>query len=1045
MSQDGDPHTAEARPQDNDPQTAAIHHGEGPCLVIAGPGTGKTYVIVQRFAELVRQGIAPDNILCLTFTNRAANEMRERVERLLGRQLLEPPNSLTTYNSWAAGLVQDNLWRLRQQWPNVRIASGADHHIFLSEAIAEAKPDWLCNWAVNPGEGVPLVGPVIERAKQELITPEAYRAKAEALLKTARATPGADVEAAARHLDVAKIYAGLQRRYKEAGVIGHDDCIQLAATLLRSDPDLRAQCAARYRYIMVDEFQDTNTANWEMVRLLLGEPANLMVVADPDQSIYGFRGAAKRNLALFGAAFPQHTSLALPANRRSTPEIVAASRSVIERVSDREPRELRSIRPSGEQITVLHATHYAHEADAVVQMIEDRLAAGARPRDVAVLYRGHADMEPLLEGLRSHHIPYSSRGGGGLFRMPQIQDFLRLLEAVHDPYNNLAVLACLAFPAWGMSEAGQIKVTRALPSHVHSGNPLIRMLDEETVPDLSTEDRAAGKQIAQRILELAKDVRGRDVRDLYDLLMAESGFAGVEKMKHLVEIDQFTRNLSRLREIIGEFHQARSPQLQARIASRGALSELVEYLRLLERSGTENNVPLSPDLDAVQVMTIHSAKGLEWPYVIIGAAVEGKLPTPYRVKALTLPTEFVIEGADEAAAQRDEERRVAYTAMTRAGSALAFTYSDTYPGGGDTAIRRPTSFISDIAAENPELIRRVDAAPRLPLPPAPRAWPRRDLAAQEPLRLSFSSLSTFQRCPRRYQYASILRLPERRTPDTYFGTLIHGALGQAAHARASGTRVTDATIGQIWDSTWRESADELSDLDRAYGAGGSTGAGRSVFGDDDGLYNPDTGWRLEGGGPAADRIHAFGRRILTQYVSTQTSWRDPIMMVADAPNQQPKPMIERGFGIDVGDGIVLVGRIDLVVMRDGIPVVIDYKTGVPPQNPNLRSDEQMRIYACAVADMTGATTVRCEKHWVGQNKVAQVTFTAKDLARFRQTLAKHCREVKEAVQRGGVLRVKPSSWQCGSCPYRRICDQKDVGPHRLAVENAPRNEGGLAL
>ncbi|HYL72509.1 MAG TPA: ATP-dependent helicase [Candidatus Dormibacteraeota bacterium] len=329
-------------------QLQAVEHLDGPCLVLAGPGSGKTRVIVERFLRLLDQGVGPDQQLVLTYTRKAADEMRARAEEAHGPFSGDPP--LTNYHAFGYSVVRDWGWLVGIA-PVFRIADAAERWLHAEAVLDELRPRTLWN-PLRPHDLMDPLLAVIGYAKQELVTPDAYATWAQERL-------GRDVDPATRavlerHAEVAAVYAALDERYRRLAVFDHDDCILYAERLIREHPAARHAVAGRIRYVMVDEYQDTNFAQARLVETLTRDHHNVLVVADDDQSIYKFRGASRANLDRFTREHPGHRSIVLTHNYRSTPQIVRASRAVIATAAPatRIPKELVAERGAGAAVEV---------------------------------------------------------------------------------------------------------------------------------------------------------------------------------------------------------------------------------------------------------------------------------------------------------------------------------------------------------------------------------------------------------------------------------------------------------------------------------------------------------------------------------------------------------------------------------------------------------------------------------------------------------------------------------------------------------------------
>ena len=765
-----------------DSQAQAIAHGDGPCLVIAAPGSGKTHVVTQRFIRLVRdEGIDPHAILTLAYNRRAADEMLERVEHELGPISGDPP--LTTYHAWAFGVVRRFGGRL--EWPeSFRIPSGAERSMHLADVLAETQAPSLFNPA-RPYESVSAVKNLMARAKQELVQPKAYSDFVRARLNE---NPGGEERLYwERHRDLALVYTRFQERYRQLALIDHDDAIAIAADLLRTD-QIVCDAYDSISYVMVDEYQDTNSAQAAMVEALVRKHRNIVVVADDDQAIYRFRGASRLNIERFRRHFNDGIEMVLTINRRSTPEIVDFSRAVISRADRREPKVIEAHRDSGPRVRVVWGPSYRDEAEAVVQTVIARREQGAALRDIAVLSQQRNDMDFVARALRAADVPYVMDKGRDLFRTPEVKGIVALLEAIRDPEASQAVLRCLHLPAWQMSESGRRDVMLAAN---RTDDELLHILAAGNLESLSDEDRARGQQLAADLLSLQASSINTDVRDVFEEAMLRTDFPSLGD--HLAPLDraQFSANVSRFYEIIDEYCRY----------NRGAhLDDTLDYLFLVRETGEEREAPIDEDVNAVRISTIHGSKGLEWPHVVVIAAAQGRLPRRDQRDTYELPPEMVEGISDLGDAHREEQRRLFYVAMTRAKDSLTITWAKQYPN--DFRDNKRTEFLDEISSE----LYDAEAAPRAQLVmPRKHRLPTAESTGR--LVLSYSAIEDFKDCPRRFEFRTLWRIPPIFSPEAWYGDLLHRALYRLGQLRLGGHMVGEDTVESVWATEWQQAGD----------------------------------------------------------------------------------------------------------------------------------------------------------------------------------------------------------------------------------------------
>jgi DNA helicase II / ATP-dependent DNA helicase PcrA len=766
-------------------QRAAVDHREGPCLVLAGPGSGKTRVIVERFLTLVGEGLSPERQLVLTYTVKAAAEMRDRAEREHGAFNGDVP--LTNFHSFARRVVREWGWLVGIP-PTFRVPDEAEQWLHLDAVLSDLRPRTLWN-PLRPHDMIHDLLRLFGAAKQELVTPDAYAGwAARALLQS---TDAAERSLLQRQDDCARVYARLQDRYRSHAVLDHDDCILVCETLLREHAAVHRAVAEPLGQVMVDEYQDTNYAQARLVETLVASHKNVLVVADDDQAIYKFRGASLANLSRFDRVYPGHRTIVLRRNYRSTRQIVTTCRAVIGTAAEqsRIPKDLEAARGDGPGVELWDALDERSEMLAVAGECRRLLESAevSRAADIALLFRQHGDMRSAMAALQEIGVPYQVHGGRGYFQQPEIKDLLALLGAVHDPTDSQATIRCLHLPSWRVSAAGRIALVEACR---HSELPLRSMLLSDVAMGLDESDAAAARRCAEDLQEMSGEATHEDARTLFQSALERSGFLGMLDLTREIERMQAGANLSKFYELLEAF---------ADWSDDHRLAPALRYLEVLRDSGAADEVAaIDPIEDGVLLLTCHAAKGLEWPVVFVPRCVESRWPGRSGFGArLTLPNELVPEEPPPGDGTVDEERRLFYVAATRARDRLVFARAGRYPRSFSD--ERLTPFLA--------AMRDVDAQPvarPVQYAPAPLRRRRRPEGAMVPSRIacSVSDLRDFKSCPRRFEYRRRYHMPTRQDVHPWYGTLIHGVLQQAGRMRQAGEQVDGEVLASMWRSTW---------------------------------------------------------------------------------------------------------------------------------------------------------------------------------------------------------------------------------------------------
>jgi DNA helicase II / ATP-dependent DNA helicase PcrA len=648
----------------NPEQREAAEHFEGPLLVLAGAGSGKTRVLTTRVAHLVEEfGVAPDSVLALTFTNKAAGEMRERVRALLGR---DPAGMwVGTFHAIGARMLRRDAPRLG--WtPSYLIYDADDSERLIRRILKD-------DLKLDPKRFSPKgVKGAISSAKNELLGPQAYAEQA------------ADVFTRT----VAQVYERYARALRDANAFDFDDLLVKPVELMRAHPAVLARYRARFHFVMVDEYQDTNRAQYEFLKLMTGERGNIFVVGDDDQSIYGWRGADIRNILDFEKDFPDARVVRLEENYRSTQRILEAANRVISQNVQRKGKTLRTGNAEGERLTMVEMADESDEAEWITTEIRSRMAddADLAPRHVVVLYRTNAQSRALEEALRREGMPYRVVGGQRFYERREVKDVLAYLRLVANPADDEAFLRIVNVPKRGV---GDTSVAR-LAEHARSiSAPLLAAAAQASeVEGLRGAAARALPQLAETIRKYAALAeQGIALDEVLRMLVKESGL--LQALEE--EGPEGDERIANVEELV-----AGAADLQARLDSGDP--ELALELEQEEDQPTPRavdlflaHVALITDIDqhdaaadAISLMTLHNAKGLEFPVVFLSGMEDGLFP--------------LARTYDEPD-QLEEERRLFYVGITRAERKLYLTFARRRRRGGEWLDSTPSSFLESVPAE----------------------------------------------------------------------------------------------------------------------------------------------------------------------------------------------------------------------------------------------------------------------------------------------------------------------------------------------------------
>lgn len=747
-------------------QRAAATIGRGPVRVVAGAGTGKTAVIAERFRRLVIAGASPSSILVMTFTDRAAAKMRERIEVLTGASA----PAVGTFHAVALSWLRAD-GRAIGVPAGFRIITGADRWILARELMWQLG-DLALTGDERPDDLVTPALQMLERLKQELVPLE----RLDAWAKASEVRDKAELMQACVHL-----FRAYERACRKEKLLDFEDLLTLTVRMLEQRPVLLEAYRSRYPHVLVDEYQDLNLAQERLVELVAGG-GQPFVVGDDDQSIYRFRGASRASLERFLRAFPSATTVTLGRNHRSSRRVVAAASALVGNNPDRLPKQLRSSR-SGEKVEVWACPDGVSEADAIAREAARLISSGVAAAGIAVLCRTNAIARPIAAALAAHGLPHVVIGGHGFFDRPEVKDVIALLRVLRDPNDVVAVARSVTRP----------------PAFLDQGDALAILRDRKELPPLDALAMWTPASFFARLMqELSSQARSLDVRDLLFELMEKTRY--LDTLSSRLEVSEAARsvaNVSHLAELIAEFCEINTDR---------SLEAYMRHLDLVLLS-QEDERPADVEgfVDAIQVMTIHQAKGLEFEAVFVPGLVEGRLPQSGRSPRFELPPavlEPLVRGREDVIA---EERRLLYVAMTRARRLLYLTRASHYEGGRRW---RDSRFLDEVraAAGRIVVVRDITASAR----PSPLPSPR---GGEGDVVLSYSSIATYRDCPRQYWYRHVQRLPVIQSAEAVQGVIMHETLRRAGEARRSGTEVTARLLRSLHHDVW--SATPFPDARRA--------------------------------------------------------------------------------------------------------------------------------------------------------------------------------------------------------------------------------------
>jgi len=964
----------------NDAQRRAITHGEGPLLVIAGAGTGKTRVITERIRHLLQsdESLSGENILGLTFTKKAAGEMKARVVKATGER--GKAVTLATFHSFCETV-------LSEADPQGVMLDKFDHWILLRRNLQRLRLEKYRRLA-DPGQFLNDFVEFFSRCQDELVSSEDYQRYAAGLAARLEAERDAlDEDTFAERLETVALQQELARAYRaseellgEKKRVSFGSLITGAVGLLERDAQLREALQKRYRYILVDEFQDTNIAQLRLLELLAAPARNIVAVGDNDQAIYRFRGASFGSFKLFLERFAgwkegQDSTpfrVTLTENYRSTPNILRVAMQVIGQnaVSADFPKKVLSpSKPAGEKIRIVELATGEEESRWVAAELERIHGAGRRWNDFAVLYRQHAHRDHLVEELSRRKIPFVI-ANLSILEHPMVKDVLAYLKLIATPYDDIACARVLGAPAWHLEAVDLVRLAERARKDKKAIYEVLQLPQGQLAFD---QRHAALGQLVEFVSSERKTLKRCTAREVLGSLTE-----WLEIPERAKEHDR--KYVTRLAEFMKEW--------EPKSDTRG-LAEFIEYLDYYAQAGGAVSLEEDAPGDAVQLMTVHGAKGLEFPHVFLLRVNNRAFPATERSRVFEFPVDLMKEGSPAEQFHIQEERRLFYVALTRAEERLTITTVTEKRGKVPVFIEdimmEPAVKRHDVRQMMPKLLpagiedrerkgRPEDAQLFLAAAEPAKTFSRiADWAEEfhppsaEPLTLSPSALNGYRTCPQRYLFGYLWSLREGPRAAMSFGAVMHTTIKRFVGQLRKGVKLPFDEVRRIFETEWNSKGfeDEYQE----------------------GEYKKD----------GLEQLRVFHAGVM-----------------AEAPQALEQ---EKAFELPLENNVVIKGRIDQINSlgnkRD--VEIVDYKTGRPKKDVDAKRDLQLSLYALAVKEILELEPVRLVFHYLQDNQRQETTRDAKQLDEAQKIVQEAAADI-----RAGEFPAKPG-FVCRNCAYKPIC------------------------
>jgi DNA helicase-2/ATP-dependent DNA helicase PcrA len=962
--------------QDLNPvQKEAVTYGSGPLLIIAGAGTGKTKVITQRIAYLIASKLAkPEEILAVTFTEKAANEMEERIDLLIpySYSFVE----ISTFNSFGERVLRNYALELGYSL-DFKLLDDVEQAIFFREHLFEFPLDYYRPLSY-PTKHIQELLNTIKRLKQEDIRPEEYLEYSKKLSEAA--SDAGEREIALKHLEMARVYDKYQELLRNEGKIDFEDQVLLVVELWRQHPSLLEEFQDKYRYILVDEFQDTNYIQFVLLKLLAEKSQNLTVCGDDDQSIFRFRGASLSNIYNFRKVYPDYRKVVLNKNYRSTQSILDSAQQLIkqnnpDRLEFKEKINkalVASRKSGGKNIRMLQFDTVSHEVDKVAEMILEKVKQGYKYSDMAILVRRNADADPFLRALNMKEIPFRFSGSRGLYSQDEVKILISFIKSLTDFEDSKSLFYLALSDVYKTDPYDLTKIS----NYAHKKNfPLHeifkRISGRKNPVEISDSTAAKIKKIFEDLLYFVQLASSQNAGRIIYAFLERTGY-----LKSLVEERSLQAEL-KIKNIRIFFDKVKN---FSELTDDDSVYSFARHLDILQQVG-DNPATAEAELeeDAVSVLTVHKAKGLEFPVVFMVSLIGDRFPGRERKEKIPVPDEIlkdkVPRGDDYGQEQKEkiylqEERRLFYVGMTRAKDLLYLTWARDY---GLKRLKKVSPFVLEAfdLPRTPEDILQTSAIEEIrrysKSPPQPSFIKEGKIRGV--LTLSYLQVDDYLTCPLKYRYRHITRIPLLPHHNLVFGRVLHNTIHVYLRKRVEGERLSEEELLREYDRRW---------INEGF------------------LSREHEETRKKAGAKA---LRLFYRR--------------------EEDSKRLPRFLEKSFKWQLDD-VKFIGRWDRIDYTDNGAIIVDFKaTEIKDQkeaDKKARNSLQMNLYALSFTRTQDTPLFETQLHFLESDIVGHAQKKEKEMEKAVEKI----KEAEEGI-RAQDYRAKPDWHNCNFCDFRTIC------------------------
>jgi DNA helicase II / ATP-dependent DNA helicase PcrA len=983
----------------NPEQKNAVEFGEGPLLIIAGAGTGKTTVVTERIKYLISSGHAkPTEILALTFTEKASREMEERVEVSLPYGL--PQMWISTFHAFCDRILRAEAINIGMD-PGYKLMTDADTIQFFRKHLFDFKLNYFRPLG-NPTKFISGMIQHFSRLKDEDVTPKQYIEWVNSKGKSSTGgqksplgkTQGKQVKSQndevdedyEKNIELANAYRLYEEFKVKDGVADYGDLITNVLKIFRTRPKILQKYQNQFKYFLIDEFQDTNFAQNELAVLLSGNKKNITVVGDDDQAIYKWRGAAVSNIIQFRKRFPKLTVIVLTQNYRSTKEILDRSYDLIRKnnpdrleVAENIDKKLFSVRRiNGEKIKVFYQDRVENEAEIVakeIRSLHDTEKSDYSWSDFTILVRANSYSEPFTRALSRAGIPFQFLGPGQLFKQSEVKDLIAYLKVLYNFEDSVAMYRILTMDYFAINArdiASMIIYSKKFgislfeTAEIVSGNAGKRV-DLTNNPIVLPETKVVVGQLVSMIsrhLELMKkDTAGQILYFFLEDTGMLKQFVAFKTMKE----ERVAGNIAKF------FDKLKTYETDHEDASVYAVVDWIDLAMTIGESPMAANSDWTGN-DAVNIMTVHSSKGLEFPVVFVVNLVSQRFPSNDKKEQIPIPDELVKEILPEGDSHLEEERRLFYVAMTRARDLLYFTASKYY--GEGKREKKLSQFIGETVGEDQlsaVSCQTIDKNNQLFLfdwEKVPES-PDTKTVRQKITFLSYSQIDSFTTCPLQYKYRSILKIPVPPRAALSFGEVVHVTLKNFYELVIAGIKPSEKLLLDTFEKNWTP-----------------VGYGNQAY---------------------AEKMKKQGIDLLIGFY--QKGFNPEIIPLN----------LEQNFKIKISPTLTIGGKIDRVDPLPGDKIeIIDYKTGQASKSKDPRTDRQLSVYALAATDVgmydRNPKDVVVSFYYFDTQEKISATRNQDEIEQTKADILKVAGDIEKSD-------FKPTPGRhCDFCDFRLICE-----------------------